>query len=229
MNWRNKLSDPERRKLVQKASSTLWTREGWDALKYLKEERGLSESVLKEFQVGYVPLRVEHQLRGRIITPIIDPSGDLIAISTRHLHKKKDFWHEDYEKRFHVYGMQIAKKAILKYQKVAVVEGEFDTLSMHTRGIPFAIGICGSAFTFFQVSLISRYATEIYLLFDGDEGGDTALVRAKKMYFEELEGMVNLIPCKMPRGYDPDRFIRENGRDELLNLMKQEKLNRIKT
>src|SRR3954469_23357731 len=98
--WRNHLGESERQKLVKKASDCLWTPEGSDAKKFLMEERGLSETVLKQFRIGFVPSWVQHQCNGRIIYPICDPYGELIAISTRHLYKPKaeSFWHEEFEK-----------------------------------------------------------------------------------------------------------------------------------
>jgi DNA primase len=210
---------------VLKASNCLWTPEGEDALKYLTEERGLSETTLKEFQIGFVPSRVNHQCNGRIIYPIYDAFGELVAISTRHLYKPKAeaFWHEEFEKSFYLYGLAQAKKGILRRQKAIVVEGELDVAFYHTHGVDFTVGLMGSALTMFHIALLARYCTDIYLLFDGDKGGKTAFERCKVMYEQSLQGIVNVIPCRMTWGSDPDDFLEEVGVKGVANLMKSEK------
>lgn len=189
--------------------------------------------------MGFVPLWVNHQLAGRIITPIFDVYGELVAVSTRHLYKpkKEAFWHEDFDKSFYLYGFHIAKTFILKFQKAIVVEGEFDTAFLHSSNIKMAVGLCGSALGLFQVSLLARYCTDVYLLYDGDKGGNLAFQRSKELWEEQCQGVVKLIPCRMGsryvtekgsnepvlKGYDPDDFIKENGVNGLVELMKKEK------
>jgi DNA primase len=206
---------------VKKASDCLWTTDGKDALKYLMEERGLSETALRQFQIGFVPLYVQHQCRGRLIYPIHDVYGDLVAISTRHLTKPKNeaFWHEDFEKSFYLYGMHQARSGILRRRKALVVEGELDVAFFHTHGVDFTVGLMGSSLTAFHIALLGRYATDIYLLFDGDKGGKTAYERCKVMYDQQLQGIVNLIPTRITWGSDPDDFLEAEGVKGLADLM----------
>ena len=229
--WRNQLGESERLKIVQKASECLWTVEGQDAFKYLKEERGLSEATIREFQIGFVPLRVSHQLSGRIITPIFDAYGEVVALSTRHLYKPKSeaFWHEDFDKSFYLYGLHIAKKHILRTKKALIVEGEFDVSFMHSSDIPITVGLCGNSMSDFQVSLLARYCKDIYLLYDGDGGGKMGLERSGQAFKNVLAGgsrfgsLVNLIPVRLPKGMDPDDYVIENSRNGLIKLMKSAK------
>lgn len=226
VQWRNRLSDAERRKLVDLASKTLWDPRGKEALRYLTEDRGFSEDTIRQFSMGYVPYKINHQLNGRLITPIRDPYGNIVAVSTRHMYKTKKekgyFWHEEFDKSFYLYGMDLAKKHILRYQKAVLVEGEFDVASLHTHGITFGVGICGSAFSLFQAAVVARYCRTLYVLFDADEGGRTATARLKDLEREVLHGL-DIIYCKLPKGYDPDKFVRERGRAELINIMKAAK------
>ncbi len=232
MKWRNQLGESERRKIVQKASECIWTSEGKEAFKYLTEKRGLSESVIRQFQIGFVPLNVNHQTSGRIITPIFDAYGELVAISTRHLYKEKSqsFWHEDFDKSFYLYGLHVAKKHILRTGKALLVEGEFDVCFLHTHEIPIAVAVCGSTFGIFQAALLARYCTDVFLLYDGDKGGQTAFQRAGDLFSNTLGGgyslgadLVNLIPVRLPRGMDPDDYVKEFGRNGLIDLMKKSK------
>jgi len=230
MIWRNQLQENERQKLVQRANECIWVDEGIDAKKYLLETRGISEEVIKTFNIGFIPLHVNHQLKGRIITPIYDVYGDLIAVSTRHIYKEKakSFWHEDFEKSFHLYGLHLAKQYILKYNKVIVVEGEFDVHYLHSCGVKFAVGLCGGAFGLIHLSLLMRYCDEIYLMFDGDNGGKSSFKHAKEIhdYVNAVElgnRVISIIPTALPNRYDPDDFLKENKINGLVTLMKSAK------
>jgi DNA primase len=222
--WRNLLGESERLKLVKKASECLWLPDGKIALDYLVNERGLSEAVIRQFQMGYVPLGVQHQTRGRLIHPIWDASGELVAISTRHLHKPKNesFWHEEFEKSFYLYGLHLAKSAILDRDMALVVEGELDVTFYHSHGIPFTVGLMGHALSLFHISLLARYCSRIFLLFDGDAGGKQGFEKAKELYNANLEGRVEVIPCRMSDGMDPDDFLKQGGKKAVDGLMRKE-------
>ena len=104
--FQKRFAEADRKRIVKLAKSSLRSSEGTKALEYLKDVRGLSDKVIDDFNMGYVPSEIPHQLKGRIITPIYDPYNKLVAISTKSLLIKKGdkghFWHEDYEKRFYL-------------------------------------------------------------------------------------------------------------------------------
>jgi len=135
------------------------------------------------------------------------------------------FWHESYDKGENLYGLFYAKQYILKYQKAIIVEGEFDVAALHTNGFPITVGVCGSAFTLYQASILSRFCSEVYLVFDGDDAGRKAINRSMKMYYyNNLDShKIKYIPVYLPNGYDPDDFIVNFGREEFKNIMKIEK------
>jgi DNA primase len=190
----------------------------------LKEERGLSDDVLNEFQVGYCPKRSNHEMSGRIITPIHDAYGNFVALSSRQL-GTKNFFHESFEKGFYLYGLHIAKPNIIQTQKAIVVEGEFDVMYLHCNGIPIAVGMCGSSFTIFQLAILSRYCNRIYIVFDGDKKREQSIKRVMDMYAEKrllFESCnVRLIPVRLPLGYDPDDFVKKNDRASFIELLKK--------
>lgn len=191
----------------------------------MSNERGISKSVLDRFEIGYVPLRVNHRCAGRVIFPIKDPYGELIAISTRHFHKKKTdpyyFWHESFDKAFFLYGMHLAKNSMFKFEKSILVEGELDVLALHSEGVEIAVGVCGSSFSVFQASVLERYSQEIYLLFDGDQSGKNSMKRAVRMGKEH--SISNMIPCYLTKNCDPDDYVKEHGREGIISLMKNSK------
>ncbi len=120
-------SEVQRIKIEQAAKRSLRNPEGKKALDYLKEQRGFSDEVIEKFKFGYCPMEVNHQLKGRMISPIYDAYGDLVAVSTRNLFKQKGdagyFWHERFDKGSFLYGLNLAKESILRCKKAIVVEG----------------------------------------------------------------------------------------------------------
>lgn len=204
---------------------SLWGEGGKKALNYLIDERKFSDQVIEKFKLGYCPVEVNHQLSGRIISPIYDESNNLISLSTRHLDKNHNmrFWHEVFDKGLYLYGLCYAKKSILKVNKVIVVEGEFDVISFHNAGINMTVGVCGSALTYFQICLLSRYCSNFYLMFDGDEAGEKAIYRAMKMYKENnlKFNKINFFPVYLPNQFDPDDYVKLEGVDGVKEILKK--------
>lgn len=169
-------------------------------------------------------------MKGRIITPIYDIYGEIVAISTRHPDKtvKNRFWHESFDKGSYLYGLPYAKDAIQKFNKVIVVEGEMDVAAFHSAGFTMTVGVCGSVLTLFQVALLSRFCSDFYLMFDGDEAGRRAMRNSMTMHREyslELYGL-NFIPVHLPDKEDPDSFLLKNGRVEVRKKLIEAKENR---
>jgi DNA primase len=213
----------ERLRIVQAAKRSLKKPEGKKALDYLMDKRGFSLSVIEKFNLGYCPESVEHQLRGRIITPIYDIYGELVALSTRYLDEKKEnkFWHETFDKGSYLYGLCYAKEEILKHKKAIIVEGEFDVAALHTNGFNIAVGVCGSAFTLLQASLLSRYCSEVYILFDGDTPGKKAIERTMNIYGKfglDVYG-IRYIPVYLPKDTDPDEYVINCGKEMMKELL----------
>jgi len=183
----------------------------------LKNVRKFSDVIIDKFDIGYCPDDLNNELRGRIITPIYDTYGEMVAISTRHMNRelKNRFWHESFDKGTYLYGLYYAKETIRKINKVIIVEGEFDALSFHTFGFTMTVCCCGSAFTFFQASLLARYCQEFYFLFDGDIAGRKSIQRVMDMYdkynLRDVEYDLKFIPVYLPKNIDPDDFLFKNG------------------
>lgn len=181
----------------------------------MKDVRRFSDVAIDKFDIGYCPQEINHELSGRVITPIYDAHGEMVAISTRHLNKdhKLRFWHEVFPKGTYLYGLYQAKDTIRKLNKVVIVEGEFDTITFHTYGFTMTVCCCGSAFTLFQVALLSRFCTNFYLFFDGDVAGRKSIQRTMDMYDKYSLGAygLNFIPVYLPKDTDPDEFLFEVG------------------
>ena len=230
MKWVEKFREVDREKIVEIAKKTLKKPEGKIALDYLKDKRLFSDKVIDQFNFGYCPKNIDHQLNGRIIIPVYDAYGGLVALSTRHIEEDHNirFWHESYDKSFFLYALNFSKRNILKCDRVILVEGEFDTASLHSFGFNFTIGICGSAFSLMQIVSIARYCNNVYLLFDGDNAGRKAIDNAMKTYNQygfnkRVDPAFNFIPVHLPNGLDPEDYVKSEGKDGLINLFKKAK------
>jgi len=227
MAWVKRFSDADREKILRLAKETLRSEEGREALNYLTNVRKLSPQVIDQFEMGYCPERVPHQVSGRIITPIYDAHNNLIVLSTRHLDESSDFrfWHETFSKSLYFYGLNYAKRSIIKSRKAIIVEGEMDVAALHSRGFTMTIGVCGSALTLFQISLLSKYCSSFYLMFDGDEAGKRATASAMELYKKnDLDAhQLEFIPVNLEEGYDPDEYVKKYGRVKLRDKLVEAK------
>jgi len=222
---KDKFLETEREKILKAAIITMCKPEGKIALDYLTDERKLSKKIIKQFDVGYCPQDIDHRLRGRIITPVYDEYKNLIILSTRHLDKTHPnrFWHESFEKKLYLYGLCYAKEFIIRYNRVIIVEGEFDVMALHSNGFPMTVGICGSALSLFQIALLSKYCSYFYFLFDGDEAGRDAMERAKGIYDKYYLNVydIHFIPVYLPKDMDPDDAIKKYGSKKLKEKLKE--------
>ncbi len=220
--WVDRFSDTERKSIVISSKAELDKPKGAKALDYLLNVRKLSRETIDDFDIGYCPKSQNHQVCGRIITPIYDAYKNLVAISTRIPYAAPlRFWHEHFDKGAYLYALHNAKMSIIKSNKVILVEGEFDVAALHNNGFTQTVGICGSAFTLFQVGLLSKYASYFYLLFDDDVAGRNAIERSMKMYNKYFLRSYNIhfIIVNIPNGLDPDDFINKYGREEMKKLL----------
>jgi len=249
MQFKRRFSLVEREEVVDKASRCLWSDSGKPGREYLLEKRGLSEETIKDFQLGYIPDFVKHQLRGRVIFPIFDPSKNLVAVSSREIFKSEKhflpiYWHESYQKPFYLYGIENAFKNFRKAKFAIVVEGQFDVLQLHNHGIHNVVGLSGNKMSEVQISVINRYCQEIVLLLDKDEnqsgqhGADKIVAESvfelqtsldgEKMNFpvpwqqqrDFLTSRRKILSVTLPENSDPDEFVRKNGVMELRKIIK---------
>jgi DNA primase len=225
MKWQEKFREVDRVRIVEAGKKSIKKKEGEKALEYLRKERGFTDEVIDKFEFGYCPEYISHQLKGRIILPLYDPYGNLLAVSSKHLNKNhpRRFWHESFDKKSNLFGLNFAKYDITKHNRSIVVEGEYDAIYLHSKGFTMSVAICGSSFSVLQSSLLTRYCTEVFFVFDGDEAGYHAEQRVKKIYRDNHFSSygITYFYAKLPAGKDPDDFVKENGVDELKNILKK--------
>ncbi len=165
--------------------------------------------------------------RGRLMFPIFDSFGTIIAFGGRALGDEKPKYINSpdslvYNKQNHLYAMNIARKEQSK--QLIVVEGYMDAIAMHSAGFKNTVAALGTSFTDSQLKLCSRYAEEVVFFFDADAAGQKAALRAIKMmmeYLKKLSGInIRIRIAKVPDGKDPDEFIRNNGADKFKEVVR---------
>ena len=154
---------------------------------------------------------------GRVIFPWIGISGKVVGFGGRLLDSRtkgvnqkyvnspdSEIYHKDRE----LYGIYQAKKAIAKEDRVYMVEGYTDVISMHQCGIENVVANSGTALSVHQIHILHRFTSNITLLYDGDAAGIHAAMRGTDMLL--AEGM-NLKVLLLPDGDDPDSFARKHS------------------
>lgn len=192
----------------------------WDALLKHMRAKGyqLAELVdaglARKGQKGYYD-----NFRNRVMTPIIDVRGNVIAFGGRVLDDSKPKYINTgdtlvYKKTNELFALNFAKDS--KEDALILCEGYMDVIAMHQAGFTNAVAGCGTALTTEQVRLISRYAKEVILTYDADEAGQKALQKAMTL-FDQTDVKVR-IPA-LVGGKDPDEIIRTYGRDKFKGML----------
>lgn len=192
----------------------------WDALLKHMRAKGYQPAELvdaglaRKGQKGYYD-----NFRNRVMTPIIDVRGNVIAFGGRVLDDSKPKYINTgdtlvYKKTNELFALNFAKDS--KEDALILCEGYMDVIAMHQAGFTNAVAGCGTALTTEQVRLISRYAKEVILTYDADEAGQKALQKAMAL-FDQTDVKVR-IPA-LVGGKDPDEIIRTYGRDKFKGML----------
>lgn len=192
----------------------------WDALLKYMRAKGYQPAELvdaglaRKGQKGYYD-----NFRNRVMTPIIDVRGNVIAFGGRVLDDSKPKYINTgdtlvYKKTNELFALNFAKDS--KEDALILCEGYMDVIAMHQAGFTNAVAGCGTALTTEQVRLISRYAKEVILTYDADEAGQKALQKAMTL-FDQTDVKVR-IPA-LAGGKDPDEIIRTYGRDKFKGML----------
>lgn len=192
----------------------------WDALLKHMRAKGYQPAELvdaglaRKGQKGYYD-----NFRNRVMTPIIDVRGNVIAFGGRVLDDSKPKYINTgdtlvYKKTNELFALNFAKDS--KEDALILCEGYMDVIAMHQAGFTNAVAGCGTALTTEQVRLISRYAKEVILTYDADEAGQKALHKAMTL-FDQTDVKVR-IPA-LVGGKDPDEIIRTYGRDKFKGML----------
>lgn len=249
---------------------------GEKPLSYLNN-RGIDEKIIKRYMLGfankepnqlYLTLKKQFtdevlekaglvlktqkgdyidRFRNRIIIPIQDENGDIVAFGARAIEEGQNPKYLNssdsliYNKSKLLYGLYFAKEAIKQSDSIIIMEGYFDVISAQAHGVENCVASCGTSLTPDHIKLISRYSKsrKIYLAFDTDSAGVKATRRGAEIIKEAFTGLGNVkqfdesyiaasddkYACEIrvitpPEGKDPDEFIRNSGVDAYFEHLK---------
>ena len=187
---------------------------GFDA--DLCEQAGL---VLKKAETGHYYDR----FRGRLMFPICDEQGRVIAFSGRILQgdeKSAKYVNSPetplFTKGRVLFALDKAKRAVLDAGHAVICEGQLDTIACHAAGIRNVVAPQGTALTADHARILKRYVEEVVLCFDGDKAGRAASIRS----FEGLLGSgLSIRVASIPPPDDPDSWIRQHGAESFRAIL----------
>jgi len=209
---------------------------GWEGLAAHLKRKGISPQQGED--VGLLVPRSSgsshyDRFRHRLMFAVIDTQGRVVAFSGRALPAipGEDDASRDpppkyinspespiYTKGATLFGLWQARHAIRQQEHAVIVEGNFDVVSLHARGVENVVAPLGTAFTSDQAALLHRYTVDVTLLFDGDSAGKKAAAAWEQLAPKELVSpSVATLPAKM----DPDELVRTRGVEALRHLLSQ--------
>jgi len=192
----------------------------WDAMSKAAIEAGYNIQYLEKTGLSRDREGTPYDFfRGRVMFPIHNISGKVIAFGGRTLKSDKSVAKyfnspesELYIKSNVLFGLHLAKNAIVKNDVCYLVEGYTDVVSLNQAGVENSVASSGTSLTEGQIRLIKRYTHNITILYDGDSAGIKASFRGIDMILKE--GM-NVKVLLFPDGDDPDSFARKHSSEEI--------------
>lgn len=211
----------------------------WDALMQEAEKRGYNRALLEKAGLiltreGNAPGQVKQydRFRGRVMFPIHNVSGRVIAFGARILKTDKNQPKylnspetEVYHKSQVLYGISQAKQTIRQEDNCFLTEGYTDVISLYQAGIKNVVASSGTSLTIEQIRLISRFTQNVTMLYDGDAAGIKAALRGVDMVLEEG---LNVSIVTFPDNEDPDSYVRRVGGEAFKTYIKNHALDFIR-
>jgi DNA primase len=221
---------------------------------YLINDRGITVDTIRTEKIGFVDVDIARafvskidteewthdkdyyikMLADRVLLPIRDDCGLIVGVSTKVPVKgSKGWWNSPFKKENVLYGLNRARTEAFRKNKIYIVEGYADAITLWQHGLHNVVAVMGTAFTKVQQGLVLRYCTRVCICFDTDlekdgqkGGGQKGLERiiqdyGKKSRFDMFSAVV--LPIKENEdgtlsGEDPDNFVNENGIKKFLDL-----------
>ena len=192
----------------------------WDSLLNYLISKGCNEQLILKSGLALTGKNgnLYDRFRGRVIFPIFDVRGNVIAFGGRVMDNSMPKYMNSpesivYNKGRHLYALNFAKNSGEK--RLIVVEGYMDVISLHQSGIINTVASLGTALTESQGRILKKYAEEIVISYDADIAGQTATIRGLDL--------LNDIGCNVkvltvPDGKDPDEYVRKNGAGGFVKL-----------
>lgn len=238
------------------------TRQGEAARQYLYD-RGLSDELIKHFQIGLAPEepdylyrslsskydedtimssglfnlsektnRVYDAFQNRIMFALTDDQGRVIGFSgriwTEEAAKEQQAKYKNtrataiFNKSYEFYHLDQAKPVIAKQREVYLMEGFMDVIAAYQAGIVNAVASMGTALTQEHVQHLSKFTKKVILSYDGDNAGQNAMAKSL-----ELLSSLTVDIVKMPKGMDPDEYLKATSPEELATFLETSRISQV--
>lgn len=194
--------------------------------KYSEEEINLTGLYYKNDKTG----KFIDRFNSRVIFPVNNITSDTIAFGGRIIRKSNLAKYinspetEFYKKGNMIFNLDKAKDSRSKTDEVLIVEGYMDVVSVYSSGVKNVISNSGTALTERQINLIWKFFSNPIICLDGDESGQKAALRIAEKLFPLINEKNKIYFSVMPDGVDPDDYIRQKGKDGLINLLNEKEI-----
>jgi len=200
---------------------------GWSGL---VDEAGRARQALDAFvEAGLIVSRDGgghyDRFRHRLMFPVVNLSRQVLAFSGRTLDPEERAKYINspetpyYTKGHELFGLEAARAGIQARGEAVLVEGNFDVVSLHARGLNHVCAALGTALTERQARLLKRFTQRVVLLFDADDAGRAAAIKALHVLLSV--DMPEIVVCTLPDGTDPDDYVRAEGPDALFRRIER--------
>ena len=199
--------------------------DSWDNITQILKEKKIVDEGKELGLLTESKNKIYDRFRNRIIFPIRNTMGNVIAFGGRSLDNTESakYINSPESKLFYksaqVYGLFEAKQSISKINQIIIVEGYTDVISLHTNGFKNVVATLGTAFTKSHLNKILRYTKNIIFCFDGDTAGKNAAWKALINSLSEIRDNINIEFAFLPDGKDPDNYILKNGKNAFQGLL----------
>ena len=224
---------------IQEYSNLLFSneQESVSALNYLKNNRGLTEDIIRFFEIGYcsekseVPGATKEEkylnriFNGKIVVPIKSDCNDFLAFAVRSPSpNEKGWWNQPFEKNNNLFMLNKSREDVINSSKIYVFEGYFDSITLYQYGVKNVCSLMGTTLGYRKIGILARYCDKMCLCYDMDKKNENTqveagqLARAKAISQLYQYGWKNISAISLPIGTDPDEYVIKNGKNAFIAL-----------
>ena len=201
-----------------------YSNDSWNSLLFYLRKKGFKEETILEAGLALKSEKFGNsydRFRNRVMFPVFDYKGKVIGFGGRVLDDSKPKYLNSpetlvFQKGTNLYGLNFAIKSNLKERYFIIVEGYMDLISLHQQGITNVVASLGTALTINQARLLKRYADKVIISYDADMAGQNATIRGLEIL---KDAGFDVRVLNIPKGKDPDEYIRTNGKESFMNLV----------
>jgi len=205
-----------------------WKNDFYEELlkKYSEEDINLTGLYYKHDKSG----KYIDRFNSRIIFPVNNVNGDPVAFGGRIIKESKLAKYinspetEFYKKGSMIFNLDKAKACRSETNEVIIVEGYMDVVSVYSSGIKNVIANSGTALTERQINIIWKFFSNPTICLDGDKSGQDAALRIAEKLFPIINDENKIYFSIMPESNDPDDYIKQNGKENFLSLLKEKEI-----